>query len=33
VSASPVAAREPGAGRPTKQERRAIDRLMDGDES
>ncbi len=28
----PVAAREPGSGRPTKQERRAIDRLRDGEE-
>ena len=26
-----VAAREPGSGRPTKHERRAIDRLMDGE--
>jgi ribosome-associated heat shock protein Hsp15 len=29
----PVAVREPGSGRPTKQERRAIDRLMGGEES
>ena len=28
----PVAAREPGAGRPTKQERRAIDRLQGGED-
>ena len=27
------AVREPGSGRPTKQERRAIDRLMGGEES
>ena len=33
AQALPVAAREPGSGRPTKQERRALDRLMDGDES
>ena len=29
--ATPVAAREPGAGRPTKKERRDIDRLQDED--
>jgi ribosome-associated heat shock protein Hsp15 len=29
VSADQAAGREPGAGRPTKSERRAIDRLMD----
>jgi ribosome-associated heat shock protein Hsp15 len=29
---APVAMREPGSGRPTKQERRAIDRLTEGDE-
>lgn len=29
---APVGAREPGAGRPTKQERRAIDRLQGPDE-
>lgn len=30
---APVAPREPGSGRPTKQERRAVDRLMEGDDS
>jgi ribosome-associated heat shock protein Hsp15 len=33
AQAPAVAARDPGSGRPTKQERRAIDRLLDGDES
>src|SRR5262245_16250518 len=28
----PVGLRDPGSGRPTKQERRALDRLMDEDE-
>ena len=28
---APAAAREPGAGRPTKAQRRALDRLRDGD--
>ena len=28
----PIAARDPGAGRPTKKERRDTDRLLDGDD-
>ena len=28
---APAAAREPGAGRPTKAQRRALDRLRDGE--
>lgn len=31
ATADPAGAHEPGAGRPTKSERRAIDRLMDRD--